>query len=260
MTNSYSERWKNLKWKKLRQNLFRLQRRLWKAIREGDRKRAVNLQKLILKSRSARLLAIRQVTQLNQGKKTAGVDGKAALTFCERFELEELLEKLGHTWSHSKLREIPIPKKDGKVRILKIPTISDRAWQCLIKYTIEPAHEALFHARSYGFRPGRSAHDAQKFLFDNLNSRVNGINKRILEIDIEKCFDRINHNFLMKQVIAPQSIKQGLWRCLKIGVNPMFPNQGTPQGGVCSPVLANIALHGIEDIHKSVRYADDMVF
>lgn len=106
----------------------------------------------------------------------------------------------------------------------------------------------------------RSAQDAQKILFINLNSGVGGLSKRILELDIEKCFDRICHATLMSKVIAPQSIKTGLWRCLKSGTNPDFPDQGTPQGGVISPLLANIALDGIEDIHKSVRYADDMVF
>ncbi|MFB2981310.1 reverse transcriptase domain-containing protein [Microseira sp. BLCC-F43] len=118
----------------------------------------------------------------------------------------------------------------------------------------------MFAQRSYGFRPGRSAHDAQKYLCDNLKSRANGKDKIILEMDIEKCFDRISHNHLMAQVIAPQSVKLGLWKCLKVGVNPEFPEQGTPQGGVCSPLLANIALNRIETIHKSVRYADDMVF
>jgi len=259
-SNSNSELWLNLPWKKLRKNLFRLQCRLWKAVREGDRKRAKSLQKLILKSQSARLLSIRQVTQLNRGKKTAGVDGKASLNFKERLELDTLLKAQVNTWTHSKLREIPIPKKDGTKRILKVPTMQDRAWQCLVKYAIEPAHEALFHARSYGFRPGRSAHDAQKYLFDNLKSSANGKDKIILEIEIEKCFDRISHNFLMSKIIAPQSVKQGLWKCLKAGTNPGFPDQGTAQGGVVSPVLANIALDGIEDIHKSVRYADDMVF
>ena len=259
-SNSDSELWKKLPWKKFRKNLFRLQCRLWKAVRVGDRKRANNLQKLILKSRSARLLAIRQVTQLNKGKKTAGVDGKASLTFKERFDLDNLLKLQVNTWKHSKLREIPIPKKDGTSRILKVPTISDRAWQCIIKYAIEPAHEAIFHERSYGFRPGRSAHDAQKYLFDNLRSKSNGKDKIILEMDIEKCFDRISHNHLMSQIIAPKSAKLGLWKCLKTGVNPEFPSQGTPQGGTCSPLLANIALHGIETIHKSVRYADDMLF
>ncbi|MBE9001568.1 reverse transcriptase N-terminal domain-containing protein [Nostoc sp. LEGE 12447] len=259
-SNSDSELWKSQPWKKLRKNLFRLQCRLWKAVRVGDRKRANNLQKLILKSRSARLLAIRQVTQLNKGKKTAGVDGKASLTFQERFDLDNLLKTQVNTWTHSKLREIPIPKKDGTMRILKVPTMKDRAWQCIIKYSIEPAHEAIFHERSYGFRPGRSTHDVQKYLFDNLRSKSNGKDKIILEMDIEKCFDRINHNHLMSQIIAPKGAKLGLWKCLKAGVNPEFPEQGTPQGGVCSPVLANIALHGIEAIHKSVRYADDMVF
>lgn len=96
-------------------------------------------------------------------------------------------------WKHSKLREIPIPKKDGTTRMLKVPTMADRAWQCLVKFTVEPAHEALFHADSYGFRPGRSAHDAQKQIFNNLRSYCKGYEKRILELDIEKCFDRINH-------------------------------------------------------------------
>ncbi len=143
--------------------------------------------------------------------------------------------------------------------MLKVPTMADRAWQCLVKYAIEPAHEALFHARSYGFRPGRSAHDAQKIIFNNLRSNSKGYEKRILELDIEKCFDRINHSSIMERVIAPFAIKIGLWRCLKAGVNPHFPEEGTPQGGVISPLLANIALDGIENIHQSVRYADDMV-
>ena len=263
MASSFSEHWKNLNWKKFRKNLFRLQVRLFKAYSIGDTKRARQLQKLILKSHSARMLAIRQVTQLNKGKKTAGVDGKKSLNFEERFELNELLKTNVLRWKHSKLREIAISKKDGTSRILKIPTIFDRAWQCLIKYAIEPAHEAIFHARNYGFRPGRSTHDAQKYVFENLadkHKNKNNTEKRVIELDIEKCFDRISHNKLMELTFAPQNIKNGLWRCLKIGTNPNFPEQGTPQGGCASPLLANIALHGIENIHASVRYADDMVF
>jgi len=238
------------------------------------------LQKLILKSTSARFLAIRQVSQLNAGKKTAGIDGKKSLSFEERFNLEELLKMNSGNWKHQGLREIPIPKKDGTTRMLKIPTIADRAWQCLAKYALEPAHEATFHARSYGFRTGRSAHDAQKYIFLNLNSKANGINKRVIELDIEKCFDRINHSAIMDELIAPKGLKLGIFRCLKAGVNPEFPEQSTPQGGVVSPLLANIALNGIESIHRyhenqgqritgktsasditepSVRYADDMV-
>jgi group II intron reverse transcriptase/maturase len=265
-----SELWKNLPWKKFRRDLFRLQKRVWKAVSVGDKRKAKYLQKLILKSSAARLLAIRQVTQLNAGKKTAGVDGKASLSFEERFDLSIELKQNVNTWKSNKLREIPIPKKDGTTRMLKVPTIADRAWQCLAKYALEPAHEATFHARSYGFRTGRSAHDAQKLLFLNLRSISNGIDKRVIELDIEKCFDRINHSCIMEQLIAPLGIKTGIFRCLKSGVNPEFPEQGTPQGGVVSPLLANIALNDIESIHKyrgingaviepTIRYADDMV-
>jgi group II intron reverse transcriptase/maturase len=242
---------------------------VWKAVSVGDKRKAKYLQKLILKSIAARLLAIRQVTQLNAGKKTAGVDGKASLSFEERLDLSTFLKQNVNTWKHNKLREIPIPKKDGTTRTLKVPTMADRAWQCLAKYALEPAHEATFHARSYGFRTGRSAHDAQKILFSNLNSQAKGIEKRVIELDIEKCFDRINHSSIMEQLIAPLGIKTGIFRCLKSGVNPEFPEQGTPQGGVVSPLLANIALNGIESIPRykgtgglvepTIRYADDMV-
>ncbi|NER22209.1 MAG: RNA-dependent DNA polymerase [Symploca sp. SIO1C2] len=253
-----SESWRKLPWKQFRRNLFRLQKRVYKAIQVGDKHKAKSLMKLILKSTAAKLLAVRQVTQLNTGKKTAGVDGKASLSFSERFVLSEEL-KLANTWKHKPLREIPIHKKDGKIRVLKVPIIADRAWQCLVKYAMEPAHEATFHPRSYGFRTGRSAHDAQKDLFSNLRSTSNGREKRVIELDIEKCFDRISHKSIMERLIAPSGIKLGIFRCLKVGVNPEFPEQGTPQGGVVSPLLANIALNGIEDMHQSVRYADDMV-
>jgi group II intron reverse transcriptase/maturase len=246
---------------------------VFKAIRVGDKRRALSLQKLILKSKAARFLAIRQVTQLNAGKKTAGIDGKKSLNIKERFELEQLLKTSSNNWKHQGLRSTPIPKKDGTTRMLKIPTIADRCWQCLAKYALEPAHEATFHEKSYGFRPGRSAHDAQKILFNNLSSRCNGIDKRVIELDIEKCFDRISHTTIMGNLIAPKGIKSGIFLCLKAGINPDFPEQGTPQGGVISPLLANIALNGIESIHHhqvegakkgtlaypSIRYADDMV-
>jgi len=274
-----SESWKNLPWKKFRKDLFRLQRRIFKAVRAGNTRKARFLQKLILKSKAARFLAIRQVTQLNTGKKTAGVDGVKSLGFTGRFDLETILKESAGNWHHQGLREIPIPKKDGTTRMLKIPTIADRAWQCLAKYALEPAHEATFHAYSYGFRTGRSAHDAQKILFNNLRSYCNGTEKRVIELDIEKCFDRISHTTIMDNLIAPKGVKLGIFRCLKAGVNPDFPEQGTPQGGVVSPLLANIALNGIESIHRyhkdgfritdntpasnivetSIRYADDMV-
>ena len=265
-----SELWKSFKWKKFQKILFRLQKRVYKAVQVGDGRKARSLQKLILKSQAAKLLAIRQVTQLNAGKKTAGIDGKKSLTFEERFTLAVELSKHHTNWKHKGLREIPIPKKDGTTRILKVPTIADRDWQCLAKYALEPAHEATFHAKSYGFRTGRSAHDAQKILFNNLSSRAKGIGKRVIELDIEKCFDRINHSAIIENLIAPAGLKLGIFRCLKAGTNIGFPDQGTPQGGVVSPLLANIALNGIESLHgykntdgswtePSIRYADDMV-
>ncbi|MEG5061981.1 reverse transcriptase domain-containing protein [Microcoleus sp. A2-C5] len=265
-----TESWTKLPWKQFRRNLFRLQNRVYKAVQVGDKRKARSLQKLILKSQAARLLAIRQVTQLNAGKKTAGVDGKKSLTFEERFALSDALRINSNTWKHQGLREIPIPKKDGTTRMLKVPTMADRAWQCIAKFALEPAHEATFHARSYGFRTGRSAHDAQRYLYNNLSSFCNGKDKRVIELDIEKCFDRISHTSIMDNLIAPWGLKLGIFRCLKAGTNIEFPDQGTPQGGVVSPLLANIALNGIESIHQSkdscgriteptVRYADDMV-
>ncbi|MEM8722517.1 MAG: reverse transcriptase N-terminal domain-containing protein [Cyanobacteria bacterium P01_G01_bin.39] len=111
--NSYSESWKHTNWKHLQKVLFRLQHRVWKAVRERNMAKARNLQKLIVNSYAARMLAIRQVSQLNTGKKTAGIDGKKSLTFKERFQLESTLKKHAKDWKHQGLREIPIPKKDG---------------------------------------------------------------------------------------------------------------------------------------------------
>jgi RNA-directed DNA polymerase len=115
---SYSDNWEFSDWKEFQKVLFRLQKRIFKAIREGDKARAKSLQKLVLSSHAARMLAIRQVTQLNTGKKTAGIDGVKSLTFKERFLLEKTLKQNVKTWQHQGLREIPIPKKDGSKRII----------------------------------------------------------------------------------------------------------------------------------------------
>jgi retron-type reverse transcriptase len=138
-SSNTSESWKNLPWKKFRKDLFRLQKRVFKAVQAGNKRKARSLQRLILKSKAARFLAIRQVTQLNAGKKTAGIDGVKSLDFTGRFDLETILKETAGNWYHQKLREIPIPKKDGTTRMLKIPTIADRTWQCLAKYALEPA-------------------------------------------------------------------------------------------------------------------------
>jgi RNA-directed DNA polymerase len=259
-----SESWNSIDWKKNQKIVFRLQRRIFKAVREGQLVKARSLQKLVLKSTAAKLLAIRQVTQLNKGKRTAGIDGKKALKTHEKIQLLKALNKSAINWEHSGLREIPILKKNGKTRMLKVPTIADRAWQALAKLAIEPAHEATFHISSYGFRPGRSAKDAQQAIRTNLRSDHNSTVKRVI--------DRISHTSIMNEIIAPKGLKTGIFRCLKAGTDVSYPEQGTPQGGIISPVLANIALNGIENIatnlrprysdrraKTTIRYADDLV-
>ncbi len=188
------DKWKSIPWRKLRKTVFRLQVRIFKAQKNGDNRLVRKLQKLLLSSKAAKLLATRQVTQLNTGRKTAGVDGKKALEPSQRLALYEVLVKNWKQWKHQPLRRVYIPKADGTKRGLGLPTISDRAYQCLLKYALEPAAEAQFNARSYGFRPGRGCHDVQRQVFNNLNGgSAKGISKRILELDIEKCFDKIDH-------------------------------------------------------------------
>lgn len=271
------DKWKQLPWKKFQKVVFRLQKRIFKAQKANDAKLAHKLQKLLLTSKAAKYLAIRQVTQLNQGKKTAGIDGKKALNTNERMKLLPKMEM--KTWKHSKLKRVWIPKSNGTKRPLGIPTILDRAMQDLIKLALEPMAEAYFNAHSYGFRPGRSCHDVQKLLFSNLSSQAKGKQKRILEMDIEKCFDQIDHSFLMKQIQLPKLTKQKLFGAIKAGVvgERPFSFEGTPQGGIISPLLANIALHGLENVGyklryklinggkqedtiRGIRYADDCVF
>jgi RNA-directed DNA polymerase len=189
------DKWKAIPWRKLQKIVFRLQVRIFKAQKNGNTRLVCKLQKLLLSSKAAKILAIRQVTQLNTGKKTAGVDGKKALKPSQRLALYEVLIKNWKHWKHQSLRRVYIPKADGTKRGLGIPTISDRAYQCLLKYALEPAVEARSNEFSYGFRPGRSCHDVQKQLFLNLNGGyANGISKRILELDIEKWCDSLEMN------------------------------------------------------------------
>lgn len=269
--NVYTEEWEGLPWKKFEKTLFRLQHRLYKASKEKDSVECKKLQSLILGSACSRYLAVRQVTQLNTGKKTAGVDGKSSLTCLERLQLSEKLKEI-KDWKHEPIRHVFIPKPNGDLRPLGIPTIKDRAMQCLVKYALEPYYEAYASQGCWGFRPGRCTHDIQKTIFINLNSVANGHKKTILELDIEKCLDKINHDKLMSLIVLPESAKNFVRSSLKAGVlNERIRNhEGIPQGGVISPLLCNIALHGIEDLHneirgsefrqRGIRYADDMIF
>lgn len=267
----YIEEWKSLPWKQFEKTLFRLQHRLYKASREGDLVACKKIQSLIAGSACSRYLAVRQVSQLNTGRKTAGVDGRSSLNCKERLALAEDL-KLISKWKHEPLRRVYIAKPNGEMRPLGIPTLKDRAMQCLLKYALEPYYEAIASHGSWGFRPGRCTHDVQKIIFNNLSSVSNGFEKSILELDIEKCFDKIDHDTLLSMIVLPGSLKRTIKSALKAGVlNERIKTlEGTPQGGVISPLLCNIALHGVEDLHNEIRgkesrqrglrYADDMIF
>ena len=267
----YIEEWKNLPWKEFEKTLFRLQHRLYEASREKDIVKCKKLQSLIIGSACSRYLAVRQVTQLNIGKKTAGVDGQSSLSHKERLNLADEL-KLINNWKHQAIRRVYIPKPNGKMGPLGIPTLKDRAMQCLVKYALEPYYEPWFSHGSWGFRPGRCTYDVQKTIFINLNSNAKGYKKTILELDIENCFNKIKHDKLLSLIVAPDSIYRFIRSCLKAGVlNESIRNhEGTLQGGVISPLLCNIALNGIEDLNnvvrgseikqRGLRYADDMIF
>lgn len=266
-----TDEWKNLPWKRFQVNVFRLQHRIYKAAKKKDFDKVKQLQSLLLGSKSSKYLAVRQVSQLNIGKRAAGVDGVKALNPKARLTLVEELNQM-ETWKHCKLRRVFIPKANGKRRPLGIPTIRDRAMQCLVKYALEPVYESYASDGSYGFRPGHSTWDIQNRIFQNLKSNSNGFEKSILELDIEKCFDKIDHSKLLSLVTLPGVAKRFLRSALKAGVMKERDKtlRGTPQGGVISPLLCNIALHGVEDLHneysygqwyqRGLRYADDIVF
>ncbi|WP_293125730.1 group II intron reverse transcriptase/maturase [Okeania sp. SIO1I7] len=238
--------WKDIDWKTAEQNVFKLQKRIYNASKSGNVRLARKLQKLLVKSWSARLIAVRRVIQDNKGKNTAGVDGKKSLRPSERLKLAQKL-KLSHKSTPTK--RVWIPKSGRKEhRPLGIPTIEERAKQALLKQALEPEWEAKFEPNSYGFRPGRSTNDAISVIRKLIQFKP----KFVLDADISRCFDKINHNKLLEKIDTFPSFRRQIKAWLKSGViNDGFPQEteaGTPQGGVISPLLANIALHGMEKI------------
>ncbi|WP_338255892.1 group II intron reverse transcriptase/maturase [Dictyobacter halimunensis] len=276
---SPSEEWAGLPWRKLEQHQYRLQKRIFKASERGDLKAVHKLQKLLMKSRSARLLAVRRVTQDNQGKKTAGIDGVKSVQPTGRLAMVEAIHpRHMNKRKPQPLRRVWIPKP-GKTeqRPLGIPVMFDRACQALAKAALEPQWEALFEVNSYGFRPGRGAHDAIGAIFSNIRLK----SKYVLDADIKGCFDNINHQALLAKLSTYPAMRRLVKGWLKAGVMEaleLSPTKaGTPQGGVVSPLLANIALYGMEEaLQKAyvgekkapsalrgapqlIRYADDFV-
>ena len=199
-----------------------------------------------MKSWSNKALAVRRVTTENRGKKTAGVDGIKDLSPVSRMKLIGQLKLTGKSKPTRRVW-IPKPGKDEK-RPLGIPTMFDRALQGVVKAALEPEWEALFEATSYGFRPGRSCHDAVKHIKDAIQLEA----KYVLDADIAKCFDRINHQTLLDKVNYNGKVRRQLKSWLKSGVVDQGTftaiSEGTPQGGVISPLLANIALYGIQEM------------
>lgn len=269
--------WEKIPWRKLYIIVSKLQKRIYKAEERNDTKTVHKLQKLLLKSTAAKLLAVRKVAQDNRGRKSAGLDGLKELSSKQKVKLASILN-VSTEASPTKRVWIPKPGKSEQ-RPLGIPTIHDRALQALVKFALEPQWEAKFEPNSYGFRPGRSAHDAISAIFLSINRKP----KYVLDADIASCFDRIDHQYLLNKLNAPVCIRKQVRLWLKAGVmdNGRYKatSQGTPQGGVISPLLANIALHGLEEKVKSsftktrrikgkreyfwqpkvIRYADDFV-
>jgi RNA-directed DNA polymerase len=243
LTTTYE--WNTIPWRKLERKVFKLQKQIYQASQRGDIRTVRKLQKLLMKSWSAKCLAVRKVTQENKGRKTAGVDGVKSLEPSQRFALIKQL-KLKDKSQPTRRVWIPKPGKDEK-RPLGIPTMYERALQALVKLTLEPEWEAKFEPNSYGFRPGRSAHDAIKAIWDNCTNKP----KFVLDADISKCFDKINHKALLDKVNTFPTLHRQLKAWLKAGVVEDFQfhptEEGTPQGGCISPLLANIALHGMEE-------------
>jgi RNA-directed DNA polymerase len=246
--------WRHINWRQLEKRVFKLQKRIYKASLRGDVNAVRRLQKTLMKSWSAKCLAVRRVTQDNQGKKTAGVDGIKSLTPKQRFALVAKL-KLGSKVKPTRRVWIPKPGKEEK-RPLGIPTMYDRALQALVKMALEPQWEAKFEPNSYGFRPGRSCQDAIEAIYTGICRKP----KFVLDADISKCFDKIDHSALLRKLNTSPTMRRQIKAWLKSGVmdKKQFQetSEGTPQGGVISPLLANIALHGMEERVK--QYASTL--
>ena len=264
-SNQNTVEWKQLNWRKIQKAVWKLQKRIYRAYINGDVKKGRRLQKTLIKSYYNRLLSVRKVTQDNSGKKTAGVDKVKSLTPKQRFQLANDL-KLGDKSQPIRRVWIPKPAKDEK-RPLGIPVMRDRAIQALVKAALEPEWESRFENNSYGFRPGRSTHDAIEAIFNQIRYK----SKFVLDADIAKCFDRINHQKLLAKLNTFPSLRRQIRAWLRADIcdfekHQKTPNQqGTPQGGVISPLLSNIALHGMENRIKQIkgasliRYADDFL-
>lgn len=269
-----AQTWDSIDWNKARAYVKKLQMRIVKAQNEGHYSRVKSLQWLLTHSFYAKVLAVKRVTS-NRGKNTAGVDHELWLTPQAKFDAISKLKRKGY--KPQPLKRCYIPKKNGKMRPLSIPTMTDRAMQTLYKFALEPLAETYGDPNSYGFRIGRSAHDAIEQCFTDLNKGKSP--QWILEGDIKGCFDHISHEWLLENIPVDTQILYKWLKCGFVDTKHLFPTEeGTPQGGTISPTLMNMTLDGLEKAlrehfptrtHKDgkthflmvnfVRYADDFI-
>jgi RNA-directed DNA polymerase len=249
--------WEQVDWRRHEEQVRRLRGRIFKAAQEGDWPLARNLQKLMLRSWSNTLVSVRRVTQRNTGRRTAGIDGLVALTSQARAEVAAQVHAAIGSHQPFPVRRVYIAKAHdkAKMRPLGIPVISDRCHQARVRNALEPEWEARFEPRSYGFRPGRGCHDAVESLFSTLHGKSRRV--WILDADLAGAFDKISHGHLLEMLggfpargMIAGWLKAGVFEAGK-GFAPT--GEGTPQGGIISPLLLNIALHGLEEA-AGVRY------
>jgi len=263
--------WTRVNWRKAQRQVHTLRQRIFRASRAGDLKRVRSLQKLMLRSYANTLLSVRRVTQLNAGRHTPGVDKLVVKTPEARGQLVDTLAAC-YSWRANPVRRVYIPKANSRLRPLGIPTILDRCLQAKVKNALEPFWEARFEGCSYGFRPGRSCHDALQKVYGLARPATR--RPWVVRVDIRGAFDNLSHPYLLTALghcpgkgLLTQWLTAGY---LEHGIVHDTPT-GVPQGGVISPVLLNVALHGMEAAlgvkHRKrgetvgaravVRYADD---
>ena len=231
-TVTFALYWNSINWKKVEREVFSLQRRIVKAVKEKRFNKVKVLQRILTHSFHAKLLAVKRVTQ-NKGKRTAGIDKVLWNTASQKMEAAKSLILKGY--KAKPLRRKLIPKKNGKYRALGIPTMKDRAMQSLFKMALEPVAETLADPNSYGFRQDRCCADAIEQCFIALKWGYSA--KWVLEADIKACFDWIEHDWLLKNIPIDLHVLTQWLKCGFMQNKKLFPTKaGTPQGGVMTPL------------------------